>query len=109
MCFVNRIKKLLPYSIVLLHKYKLMRKIFILLVSVFVAANIFAQETKLYDPTADAEKDIAAVIKQAKEQHKYVLIMGGGNWCSWCTEFNRFSKADNRSIQYSIQPLSGTT
>ena len=86
----------MPYSIVLLHKYKLMRKIFVLLVSVFVAANVFAQETKLYDPTADAEKDIAAVIKQAKEQHKFVLIMGGGNWCSWCTEFNRFSKADKQ-------------
>ena len=53
-----------------------------------------AQETKLYNPEADAEKDIAAVIKQAKAENKFVLLQGGGNWCSWCIEFARFCKAD---------------
>jgi len=71
-----------------------MKKIFVVLIVLFSTANIFAQETKLYNPAADAEKDIAAAVKQAKEQHKYVLIMGGGNWCSWCVEFARFAKAD---------------
>lgn len=52
------------------------------------------QEKKLYDPYADAEKDIAQAVKKAKDQHKFVLIMGGGNWCSWCLEFDRFTKAD---------------
>jgi len=71
-----------------------MKKIFILLVSAFSVTNIFAQEAKLYDPTADAARDIAAAVKKAKEEHKYVLIMGGGNWCSWCIEFARFAKAN---------------
>ncbi len=49
---------------------------------------------KLYSPTADAAKDIAAAVKKAKAEHKYVLLQGGGNWCSWCIEFARFCKAD---------------
>ena len=51
-------------------------------------------EAKLYHPDADAAKDIAAAIKKAKAEHKFVLIQGGGNWCKWCIEFARFAKAD---------------
>lgn len=56
----------------------------------------FAQtgEHKLYNPNADAEKDIAAALKIAKAQHKFVLLQGGGNWCKWCIEFAWFCKAD---------------
>jgi thioredoxin-related protein len=53
-----------------------------------------AQEKKLYDPTANAEKDIEAALKKAKSQNKFVLIQAGGNWCSWCLEFARLAKAD---------------
>jgi thioredoxin-related protein len=49
---------------------------------------------KLYHPDADAAKDIAAAVKKAKAEHKYVLLQGGGNWCSWCIEFARLCKAD---------------
>ncbi len=56
-------------------------------------SNAQKQESKLYNPGADAAKDIAAAIKKAKAENKYVLIQGGGNWCSWCIEFARFSKA----------------
>ena len=52
-----------------------------------------AQEKKLYDPTANAAKDIAAAVKKAKAEKKYVLIQAGGNWCTWCIEFARFAKA----------------
>jgi thioredoxin-related protein len=58
----------------------------------FFAAN--AQEKKLYNPDADAARDIAAAVKQARAENKYVLLQGGGNWCSWCIEFARFCKAD---------------
>ncbi|MEP7164213.1 MAG: thioredoxin family protein [Ferruginibacter sp.] len=71
-----------------------MKKIFLAAVFLFFTVNLLAQETKLYNPAADAEKDIAAAIKEARAAHKYVLIMGGGNWCSWCVEFARFTKAD---------------
>ena len=50
--------------------------------------------TKLYHPNADAAKDIAAAVKKARAENKYVLLQGGGNWCSWCIEFARFCKAD---------------
>ena len=71
-----------------------MKKILLVVTFAFVTAVSFAQEKKLYDPTADAEKDIAAAVKKAKAEHKYVLLQGGGNWCSWCIEFARFAKAD---------------
>ena len=57
-------------------------------------SNAQNPENKLYNPWADAAKDIAAAIKKAKIENKYVLIQGGGNWCSWCIEFARFSKAE---------------
>lgn len=53
-----------------------------------------AQENKLYHPEADADKDIAEAVKKAKAEHKFVLLQGGGNWCSWCIEFARFCIAD---------------
>lgn len=72
-----------------------MKKIIVVVIAVFSMLNLAAQEAKLYNPDADAEKDIAAAIKTAREQHKFVLIQGGGNWCSWCIEFARFAKADH--------------
>jgi thioredoxin-related protein len=64
----------------------------------FLLATVIsnAQEKKLYNPAADAEKDIAAAIIKAKAENKFVLLQGGGNWCSWCIEFARFCKADKR-------------
>ena len=56
--------------------------------------SAYAQEAKLYNPSANAEKDIEAAVKQAKKENKFVLMQAGGNWCSWCIEFARFAKAD---------------
>lgn len=56
--------------------------------------NIFAQQTNLYNPQADAAADIANAVKKAKLEHKFVLIQAGGNWCRWCIEFARLAKAD---------------
>ena len=68
----------------------------IVLVFCFIAviSNAQTDSNKLYHPAADAAKDIAAAVKKAKAQNKYVLLQGGGNWCSWCIEFARFCKAD---------------
>lgn len=74
-----------------------MKKIILLILCVTTYVTYAQTEgNKLYDPGADAEKDIAAAIKKAKAENKYVLVMGGGNWCSWCIEFERFCKADPR-------------
>lgn len=71
-----------------------MKKSFLFLLLFISFNSIRAQETKLYNPEANAENDIAAAVKKAKAEHKFVLIQAGGNWCKWCIEFARFAKAD---------------
>lgn len=68
--------------------------LFILFCLLTYLSNAQNQPTKLYDPWADAAKDIAAATKKAQAENKFVLIQAGGNWCSWCIEFARFSKVD---------------
>ena len=74
-----------------------MMKLFlsIIILSMTVTTG-FAQATaeKIYNPTADAKANIADLVKRAAKEKKNVFIMAGGNWCSWCMEFNRFTKAD---------------
>lgn len=55
-----------------------------------------AIEAKLYNPLANAEKDIADAVKKAKAERKYVFIQAGGNWCAWCLEFNSFCHSDKQ-------------
>jgi thioredoxin-related protein len=38
----------------------------------------------IYDPNADAAAQISDAIAQAKKDNKHILIVYGGNWCSWC-------------------------
>ncbi|MDB5201746.1 MAG: hypothetical protein JWQ27_1155 [Ferruginibacter sp.] len=71
-----------------------MKKFLSLILAISMLTTVFAQEAKLYNPDANAEKDLAAAIKKAKAEKKYVLIQGGGNWCKWCIEFARMAKAD---------------
>lgn len=49
---------------------------------------------KLYNPEANAKKEIEAAIKEAKDSGKHVLIQIGGNWCVWCARFNEFVAKD---------------
>jgi thioredoxin-related protein len=62
-----------------------------------VGAQAQGSTVKVYDPEADATSGIAAAVRMAAQQHKHVLILAGGNWCSWCIEFNRFIYS-NQSI-----------
>ncbi len=66
----------------------------LLIIAFTFSLAVSAQEKKLYDPAANAEKDIELVLKKAKAENKFVLIQAGGNWCKWCIEFARFAKAD---------------
>ncbi|MEJ7627733.1 MAG: thioredoxin family protein [Ferruginibacter sp.] len=70
----------------------MMRNLFILIFTFFFLSA--QAQTKIYDPSANAQKDIEAALKKAKRENKFVLIQAGGNWCSWCIEFARFAKAD---------------
>jgi thioredoxin-related protein len=71
-------------------------KLLILIFCSVIYINGFAQETKLYNPAANADADIKAAILEAKKENKYVLLQGGGNWCKWCIEFARFCKEDKK-------------
>lgn len=69
-----------------------MMKYIFITVSVFSFCAINAQPkdtAHLYNPNANAEKDIAAAVRKAKAEHKFLLIQAGGNWCSWCKLFNK--------------------
>lgn len=71
-------------------------KLFLVLMTFLLSLTAIAQQEakKLYDPQANAAADIAAAVKKAAAENKHVLLQAGGNWCSWCIEFARFSKAD---------------
>jgi len=42
----------------------------------------------IYNELADAQLDITQALQRAKPANKRVLLMYGGNWCSWCYRFN---------------------
>ncbi|NIG51866.1 thioredoxin family protein [Chitinophaga sp. Cy-1792] len=48
----------------------------------------------IYNPTADAKKDLTAAIAQAAKENKHVLVQIGGNWCIWCKRFYKFTEDD---------------
>lgn len=74
-----------------------MKKLFFAVAVLFFGIAGFSQDMtkfKLYSPEANAKKDIAEAVKQAKESDKHVLIQVGGNWCIWCARFNDFVTND---------------
>jgi hypothetical protein len=49
----------------------------------------------LYNPMANADKQIAEALAKAKKEKKHVLLQIGGNWCIWCIRFNKFVESDS--------------
>ena len=71
-----------------------MRWFFVLL---FIVGSLSAQSsdsTKLYNPKADAAKDVAQALSKAKKEKKQVLLQIGGNWCVNCYRLNSQLKTD---------------
>ena len=50
--------------------------------------------TRLYNPAANAAKDVAQLLPKAKAEHKRVLLQIGGNWCVMCYRLNAFVQLD---------------
>lgn len=46
-----------------------------------------------FDPTRDAEADVAAAVAQAARAGKRVLVEVGGRWCTWCHVLDQFFRA----------------
>jgi len=57
---------------------------------------------KLYNPEANAKKEIEAAAKEAKDAGKHIMVQIGGNWCVWCARFNDFVTKDG-SLDSMIQ------
>ena len=77
-----------------------MRKFLSLVLSVTLAAGLFAAEypklgKDIYDPKADANVLIADALSTAKENHKNVLLMFGANWCIWCHRLHHILATNN--------------
>lgn len=65
----------------------------------FIACTANATDStkaKLYDLTANAAKDILNAVAKAKATNKHVLVQAGGNWCSWCLRFNKFTTEESQ-------------
>jgi hypothetical protein len=73
-----------------------MRSIFIVFV-LCISFNLTAQEkVTIYNPQADAGKELDKAIQTANEQHKHVLIQVGGNWCPWCIKLHSVFESEFR-------------
>lgn len=71
-----------------------MRVLFI--VFLMSALNVYGNDTtKLYNPSANVAKDVAAAVVKAKKEKKNVLLQIGGNWCVWCYRLNSFILTDS--------------
>lgn len=71
-----------------------MKLFFVFLVTLIGFTSLASDTTKLYNPNADAVKDITQALARAKKEKKQVLLQIGGNWCVWCYRFNSFVKTD---------------
>jgi thioredoxin-related protein len=69
-----------------------MKPILLFAFIILSSVNSFAQDSskfKLYDPSANAEKQVKEAIKTAKKYNRHVLVQIGGNWCIWCRRFHK--------------------
>lgn len=62
----------------------------------FFSISVYGNDSsKLYNPSANVVKDVAAVLLKAKKEKKNVLLQIGGNWCVWCYRLNSFIQTDS--------------
>ncbi|GAC1426142.1 MAG: hypothetical protein NVSMB67_28620 [Flavisolibacter sp.] len=63
---------------------------------VLFSMNCYGHDsTKLYDPSANVQKDVNVALARARKEKKHVLLEIGGNWCVWCYKFNSFVLMDS--------------
>ena len=76
-------------------KYKVLRRwlFFLLLIMALPAAA--NDSTRLYNPRANAEKDVTLLLEKAKRENKRLLLQIGGNWCLMCYRLNAFIQTDS--------------
>jgi thioredoxin 1 len=65
-----------------------------LLAAVLSAAGVTASVAAVlpYDESADAKADISRVLREAKADHRKVLVIFGANWCEDCRALDKALK-----------------
>lgn len=72
-----------------------------LLLAGFISIQTLAQDKfNLYNPQADAKKEISDAVAKAKAENKHVFIEIGGNWCGWCKLFFELTSRDEDLKNY---------
>lgn len=69
--------------------------------SLLFAANSWAAGLG-YDPKADPFEQYHQAIATAQAQNKLVLVIAGGDWCTWCYALDRFVKR-NADVKAGLQ------
>ncbi len=57
--------------------------------SAAVAQSSYTPVTK-YDPKRDAARDIDDAVTEAKRSNRRILLVVGGEWCSWCHILDKY-------------------
>jgi len=63
---------------------------------VMLSLSIWVNAQDPYNITLNQKDQLTEAIKQAKLENKQVWVILGANWCKWCREFDKFSKADTK-------------
>jgi hypothetical protein len=79
-----------------------------------IALFVFASQSALardlgYDPKADPFEQYHAAIELAEREHKLVLVIAGGDWCTWCHVLDRFVSNDDEVERRLHEPTSAST
>jgi thioredoxin-related protein len=56
-----------------------------------------AKRASIYDKAADAKVQVAKAVERAKHNDQRILLMFGGDWCSWCHKLHDLFKT-NREV-----------
>jgi len=68
-----------------------------LLLLILVPLTASAQDSiKIYNPKADAAKELNEAVNSAADQNKHVLVQIGGNWCPWCIRLHGFFHSEHQ-------------
>ncbi len=80
-----------------------MKKLLLLVIILFSASFLYSQNTGqvekkplIYNPDADAAKNISMAIEAASKTGKHVFLQIGGNWCPWCLRFHKMIEDDHQ-------------
>ena len=63
---------------------------------IICSCELYAQDSLIYHPEANAAEQIKAATIKATNENKHILLMIGGNWCRWCRMFNKFVTTDEQ-------------